>query len=165
MNNSVNNFIEKIKNNKKVRLAIIIVLLTILILYLFLSVVQKNENIQNENEIDLYVNSLEDKLSSVLSKLSGAGRVEVVISVESGMETVLATEKILKDTEYGVEQTEKPIIVNGKTVTLKELYPKIVGVLIVSEGANDIMVMRKIQEATVSLLNVGLEQIEILSMN
>lgn len=165
MNNSVNNFIEKIKNNKKVRLAIIIVLLTILIVYLFLSVVQKNENTQNENEIDLYVNSLEDKLSSVLSKLSGAGRVEVVISVESGMETVLATEKILKDTEYGVEQTEKPIIVNGKTVTLKELYPKIVGVLIVSEGANDIMVMRKIQEATVSLLNVGLEQIEILSMN
>ena len=144
---------------------IIIVLLTILIVYLFLSVVQKNENTKNENEIDLYVNSLEDKLSSVLSKLSGAGRVEVVISVESGMETVLATEKILKDTEFGVEQTEKPIIVNGKTVTLKELYPKIVGVLVISEGANDLMVLRKIQEATVSLLHVGLEQIEILAMN
>ena len=164
MNNSINNFIEKIKNNKKLRYFIVIALVVILIFYLVISVSNGTKTEKDSNEIDVYVDNLEDKLTSVLSKVSGVGKVEVIITVESGMETVLATEKIIKDTEYGREETEKPIVVNGKTITLKELYPKIVGVLVISEGANNITVMRKIQEATISLLDVSLEQIEMLSM-
>ena len=55
-------------------------------------------------------------------------------------------------------------MLNGKTVVLKELYPKINGVVIVAEGANNITVMRKIQQATTSLLGVDLGRIEILTM-
>jgi stage III sporulation protein AG len=80
------------------------------------------------------------------------------------METVLATEKTITETNGGKEVVESPIIINGKTVVLKELYPKINGVVIVAEGANNITVMRKIQQATTSLLGVDLGRIEILTM-
>ena len=164
MNNFFSNIIQKIKNNKKLKIIIIGFLSTLLLFILIFSYIKPENNEKNTNEIDLYVSGLEDRLSTFLSKVECAGKVEVVISIESGMETVLAMENTVKDTEYGSEKSEKPIIVNGKTVVLKELYPKIVGVLIVSEGANNIKVMRKIQEATVSLLNVELNQIEILTM-
>ena len=55
-----------------------------------------------------YVTNLENKLSKILTKVDGAGKVSVMITVESGMEIVTATES----------GSEKPIIVNGKVVIL-----------------------------------------------
>ena len=116
------------------------------------------------SSVDEYVANLEDRLSSTLSKVEGAGNVSVVITVESGMETVLAVESTTTKTADGTETVEKPILVNGKVVVLKELYPEITGVLIVSKGANNIAVLRRLQDATVSLLDINVNQIEILSM-
>ena len=79
------------------------------------------------------------------------------------METVLAKETIIKETINGKETIESPITVNGKTVVLKELYPKITGVLIVTEGAKSISLMNKLQQATTSLLGVDIKNIEIIS--
>ena len=80
------------------------------------------------------------------------------------METVLAMKTTTKENANGIVESEtSPIIINGKTVVVKELYPKIVGVLIVSDGAKNISVMNKLQQAAVSLLNININQIEILS--
>ena len=114
--------------------------------------------------MNAYVEELENKLSQTLSKVSGAGNVSVVITVESGMQTVLANKTVTTTNSNGTTTEESPIIVNGKTVVLKELYPKIIGVLIVAQGANNIAVLNKLQQATVSLLNIELNQIEILTM-
>ena len=123
-----------------------------------------NQSSKSQNSVDSYVTNLEERLSKTLSKVKGAGKVSVIITVESGMETVLASKIITTETPTGTEVEETPLIVNGKTVVVKELYPKIVGVLIVAEGANNISVMNKIQQATISLLDIQLNQIEILSM-
>ena len=45
------------------------------------------------------------------------------------------------------------------------MYPKITGVLIVAEGANNLSVMNRLQQATMSLLDIDINQIQILSMN
>ena len=111
-----------------------------------------------------YVQSLEKRLSSTLSKVEGVGKVSVVINVESGMETILAMKTTVVETSSGKETTQTPLLVNGKTVVVKEKYPNIVGVLIVCEGAGNISVLYKIQQATVSLLDIELKQIEILTM-
>jgi stage III sporulation protein AG len=90
--------------------------------------------------------------------------VQVVINVESGMETVLATKISINQDNGVLEKREEPLIVNGKTVVIKENYPKITGVLIVAEGVDNIMVKSKLLNATVSLLNVNVNDIEILTM-
>ena len=158
--------LEKIKTNKKIQYLIIAVLSVLIIFCVLYGVASKNSE-QPAAETDLitsYVSNLEDKLSKTLGKVSGAGEVSVVITVESGMETVLATKTVTTETASGTEIEETPIIINGKTVIVKELYPKIIGVLIVAKGADNISVRSKIQQATVSLLNIELKQIEILTM-
>ena len=66
--------------------------------------------------------------------------------------------------DNGKKMVETPLVVNGKTVALREDYPQITGVLIVAQGAGNIVVLNRIQQATVSLLNIKLNQIEILTM-
>ena len=94
------------------------------------------------DEIIAYVKDLENRLEKTLSKVKGAGEVSVVITVDSGKETVLASEKVTVTEDGRTTVTESPIMVNGKPVVLKENYPEIVGVLIVAQGANSISVMK-----------------------
>ncbi len=157
--------IEKFKKNKFLQYLIIILLLIIAV-FVFFGDLFQNENDENltNDTVSAYVESLENRLTNALKKVDGAGNVTVVINVKSGMQTVLATEKTVTESTSGKETVETPIIINGKTVVLKELYPEISGVLIVSEGADNIAVCTKIQQATMSLLDIKINQIEILSM-
>ena len=158
-----NNFFKVFKENKKLQL-IIVVLLAIILLF---SIFSKENNIKTTNNVDeitQYVSLLEDKLCNLLSKVEGCGKVSVAIMIDSGKETVLAMKKTTIESSGKIQMEETPIIVNGKTVVLKENFPKISGVLIVCEGANKISVMKKIQQATTSLLDVDINKIEILAM-
>lgn len=165
MSEKIKNIFEKIKSNKKIQFGIIIALLLIIII-LFILPINTNQSKDTKvlSNVDVYVNSLETRLENTLAKVSGVGKVSCVITVESGMETVLAMKTTTTINSSGTETVETPIVVNGKTIVLKELYPKINGVLIVAEGAKNITVMTRIQQATQSLLDIGPDKIEILSM-
>ena len=160
-----NNLLEKVRKNKKIQLILVSILVFILLItFVFSSNNNEEKSAQNTDEITSYVNDLESKLSNVLSQIEGAGSVSVIITVESGWETVLAMKTTSKTDVNGVTTTEStPILVNGKTVVVKQLYPKIVGVLVVASGAKNISVMTKLQQATASLLDVDINKIEILA--
>lgn len=167
MNNSrINKFIDKIKTDGKTRVILIIFCFALLALLVAVNLLpKKTESASGSNDaVAGYVSGMELKLENLLGKVEGAGKVSVAISVESGMETVLAMTTTTKETSGGREITSTPILVNGKTVVLKEVYPKISGVLIVAEGADKLAVYGKIQQATLSLLDVKASQIEILAM-
>lgn len=155
---------EKIKSNKKLQIIIICICVGLILLIVAFSSFSSTTQSISLDSVDLYVQNLENRLSKTLSKVKGAGKVAVVITVESGMETVLASKITTTENSMGKEVEESPIVVNGKTVVIKELYPKIIGVLIVAEGARNISVMSKLQQATISLLDIQINQIEILSM-
>lgn len=160
-NFSLKNFI----NNKKFQYVLVCVLAVLVVLIFVLSFMPNSQVKSDEiGVVDEYVKSLESRLSNTLSQVKDAGKVSVVITVESGMETVLAMKTTTKENGSIIETETSPILVNGKTVVIKEKYPNIVGVLIVCQGANNITVLSKIQQATVSLLNINLNQIEILAM-
>lgn len=120
----------------------------------------KTNDETSTDTVSEYVSGLENKLENTLNKLSGAGKVTVIISVESGMETVLATTKTSDESKV----TEEPFTVGGKTVVLTETYPKIVGVVIVAEGANNLSVRVSLINATAVFLNIDTEKIQILPM-
>lgn len=154
-------FFDKLLKNKYSKFIVPIILVIVVIVILFNTSGLFTTNVGIEDD---YASILENKLCQTLSQVDGAGKVSVVITVESEMETVLAMKKTVTETVNGTEIEETPILVNGKTVVLKELYPKIIGVLIVAEGAKNIAVLSKIQQATVSLLDINVNQIEILTM-
>lgn len=166
MNNSrISKIIEKIKTDSKTRLIAIVLGIVLIVIIIGVNLFGGKKDGENTgDEVFRYVYTMEQKLESLLNKIDGAGKVSVAINVESGMETVFATETVVKETTSGRETVSKPVLVNGKTVVLKEMYPEISGVLIVAEGAENITVYRRLQQATLSLLNVKASQIEILTM-
>ena len=164
-NSRLNKFIQKLKTDAKTRRILIIFCFALLALILALNFLpQKTAVAGNSDAVAEYVSGMEIKLEKLLNQVDGAGKVSVAISVESGMETVLAMTTTTKETSAGKEIVSAPVLVNGKTVVLKEVYPKICGVLIVAEGADKLAVYNKIQQATLSLLDVKVSQIEILAM-
>ena len=166
MNNSrINKLIDKIKTDGKTRFILILFCFALLVLLIAVNFLpKKTESAGTTDSVADYISGVELKLENLLSKVDGAGKVSVAISVESGMETVLAMTTTTKETSDGREIVSTPVLVNGKTVVLKEVYPKICGVLIVAEGADKLAVYNKIQQATLSLLDVTASQIEILAM-
>ena len=105
-----------------------------------------------------YIDVLEGKLSAALSEIDGAGSVEVVINARSEGELVLAMETTVN--EDG-SVTTKPVLVGGEVVVLEEKYPEITGVLIVSEGADDLSVRFSLLEAAASVLNINQSIIKV----
>ena len=161
----INKLLDKVKSDGKTRFIVIIICCFLLIAIIGFNLFSKNnEIIENSDAVSEYVYILEQKLERLLSSVNGAGKVSVAISVNSGMETVLAMTTTTKESSGGKEIVYTPVIVNGKTVVLKENYPTISGVLIVAEGAENLRVYNRIQQATLSLLNVKPSQIEILAM-
>lgn len=163
-NNGKTKVAEIIKSNKKIYYAVAGIMVIILVLVLFGGFFSESSKKETSDSVGDYVAGLEERLTNSLKNVEGVGKVSVVINVESGMETVLAT-KVTVTENGGVKETvETPIIINGKPVVLKEMFPKITGVLIVAEGAGSISVLRRIQQATVSLLDINVNDIEILTM-
>lgn len=157
--------LDRLKADKKLSFAIIAVIL-VLIVFLISGIVpsKKDSETSESDKVSEYICGLEKRLTDILSAVSGVGKVRVAIKIESGMETVLAGKTTTTETSGSKETTETPIIVNGKTVVIKEVYPKPSGVLIVAEGAGNIMVFKRIQQAALSFLDVDLNKIEILTM-
>lgn len=158
-------FIDRLKSDKKLLFAVIAVFV-VLIVFLFSGALTEKDGKKTaeSNTVSDYVCGLEKRLTDVLNSVSGVGKVRVAITVDSGMETVLASKTTVTENGGDTERTETPLVVNGKTVVIKELYPKPSGVLIVAEGAGNIMVYKRIQQATLSFLDVDLSKIEILTM-
>lgn len=154
-----NSSLKKFFSKLKIEYLIVIVLAAICLIIVFGST-NSNGKDDESSDIDEYVANLEDKLQNNLSKVRGAGKVSVIISIDSKMETVLAT---VKKSENDIV-TEEPFTVGGKTVVITETYPKISGVVIVSEGADNLSVKVALVNATKVFLNVGSDKIQILPM-
>lgn len=158
--------IQKLKNNKTIEYIFLgLISIAVVAVLAFSLVKPASTEAYEDDEVISYVKDLENRLEKTLSEIKGAGNVSVVITVDSGKETIYASEKVTVSENGKTTVTESPILVNGKPVVVKENYPEIVGVLIVAQGANSISVMKNIQQAAVSLLNINLSRIEILAMN
>ncbi len=113
--------------------------------------------------------SLEQRLSSILSEIDGAGKVEVFISFEGETRFEYATTKDVQSntSSYGDKVTEvvsektSIVVVGGAPVILREISPKIVGVVVVAEGAGNVFVKLNIMKATAVALDVEPSIIEV----
>ena len=119
----------------------------------------------------------EEKLKAVLSCIRGAGRVEVMITYETGREIVTAmttntnTSSSISqngsDTSQSSQTTEtsQPATYSGEAgkepIVLYEKEPTIRGVIVVAEGAADVTVRLDLQRAVHAVLDVPLSAIEV----
>ncbi len=124
---------------------------------------------------------LELRLIEVLSKIRGAGKVDVLVTYETNGEIVTATvrqtDEDVKDangtggsqTSRTVREVTEPATVetaNGHApIILYEKEPIVRGVVVVAEGAADFSVRAKLQAAVQAATGIPISQIEVFEMS
>ena len=111
------------------------------------------KNAEQNSSSQSYIDEMEHKLVSVIQKIDGVGNVEVAISHDATTESVYAYET----------GTNNILYVKGEPVVIKTLPPKIIGVVVVAEGAENPIVRMKINEAVVTLLDVDVARVQVFT--
>lgn len=155
-------FFKSIKKTKSDYLIIAILIIAVSAV-IFITFAGGKTTATSKTETELYITSLEEKLSGVLSKVDGAGKVSVMITVSSGIRTEIAKEEKTSSENGKTVTTSSPILVSGKPIVLTEIYPEINGVLIVAKGADDVRVKMALLNATTTTLGVSCDKIQILN--
>lgn len=98
-----------------------------------------------------YQEQLEQRLAELIGQIDGAGKTSVMVTLESGEETVYAL-----DTQSGQTQSQEThVLLNGGNALEQTVYlPKICGVAVVCEGGGDIRVAARITELVGALLDL-----------
>ena len=124
--------------------------------------------------------TLEEKLEEILSQISGAGSVDVMISYMNEIERIPMTDTKVtktviseKDSNGGERKTEETsteenIIYEESNnikvpVTKQSLLPEVIGVIVVAEGAYNETVKANLKRAVEATVIVASERIQVFS--
>ena len=117
--------------------------------------------------------ALEDRLADTLSQIEGAGRCEVLLTLESGTEQILArdseTDREEGDDRQSLRRSTETVIVSRggsaeEAVVVRQLYPVFRGAAVVCEGAGDPAVRLQVTRAVAALTGLGSDRIAISQM-
>ncbi|WML35310.1 stage III sporulation protein AG [Clostridium sp. OS1-26] len=140
-----------------------------------------DQQTSNDRSAQDYENTIQQKLKDTLEKIEGVGKVEVMVSFESGEEQVPAvnindstsnTEE--KDNEGGTRNTTQKnngstvVVTNegdkSKPLIVKTYKPKVSGICVVAEGAEDKVTALRITKAVVDLFNIPENKVNVYPM-
>lgn len=188
------NFFDRVKNiftNKEKRVENLVSFLIILVITLiFINKILQNGTVKPEedykNEVGVELasssefvqNDLEKKLENILGKISGVGKVSVlltysesssIVPIYNSSQSTSTTEE--KDTSGGTrtitsEDNKKDVITDSSSniVTEKQIMPKIEGAIITAQGANDSSVKSNIISAVEAVTGLGNHKIQVFEM-
>ncbi|MDE7260908.1 MAG: stage III sporulation protein AG [Oscillospiraceae bacterium] len=109
----------------------------------------------------------EAAMEEILGKISGVGRVDVMLTLQSGSELILAEEGSLRysgdsRTPDSYERTNQPITDSGGVVVTQEMYPQYRGALVVCDGGGNDSVRLQIISAVSALTGLGADRIAVV---
>ena len=129
-----------------------------------------------------YETDLEARLEKILSLVEGAGKVEAMITLSHGKETVVLQDTTISET-HGDEsdgqggtrvtsdysESKDTVMVRQSDgsempVVLVEAWPKVEGVIIIAEGGNNIIVKDALIKAAQAVLGVEVHKVQVFKM-
>lgn len=165
------------KSEKRVRILVLLGVLGILLLCLseFLPhtrTAQKEDTAKTQTDVNDFCAQTEKKLSELIAQVEGAGRVQVMLTIESSDEKIYAAdEKSNAKTDGDAEQKSydsQYVLVDGASgdtgMLLKTNAPKVKGVIIVCDGGENPAVANQITNAVSAALGVGANRVSVLKM-
>lgn len=144
--------------------------------------VKEAEPVIEETQTD-YISVQEAKLKSILSKVEGAGEVEVMITLRASKELIIE-----KDTPSTVTSSEEEDSTGGKRSSserttnettvynqdgsgstspyvIKEIEPEIEGIIVLAKGGDDPVIAKNISDAILALFRVEAHKIKVMKLN
>jgi stage III sporulation protein AG len=166
-----------VKKNKFVMVVLLIGLVLIL-LPTGVNAVKKDAPPAAQDDPVFSLSEQEARIAAALSKIEGAGKVTVVLTLKCGTEQVLAEDESVSTSQSGkgdttesdLERTTETVIISGGSsqenpVTLKYIYPEYLGALVVCEGADNAAVKYQLVKAVSGLTGLGADKIVVTKMN
>lgn len=120
-----------------------------------------------------YIKKSEKNLENLLSEIDGAGKVQVMLTVESCYENVYARsyDSKAENSQNGAqsELTEDYVIVkkgsnNEECLVVKVYEPTVKGVAVIAEGADSIKVKTAITDTVCALFDISTAQVSVEKM-
>ena len=111
-----------------------------------------------------YAAELEGRLRALLEQVEGAGRVEVMVTLLSGAETVYATDT---DTAADGSGRQQHVLVSGAqgpALVERVAVPAVQGVAVVCEGGGSAAVQSRVTAIVEALTGVGTSHITVTPM-
>lgn len=139
--------------------------------------------IKSGDELQSYAASLERTLEDILSVMEGAGKVKVMITMESSAEAIVekdVNKEISASTEVDSEGGSRNTSGNtqaGETVYKNDgsnnavpyvkqvICPKIAGVVVCAQGGDNETVNKNITEAIQALFGIEIHKIKVIKMS
>lgn len=176
---------EKTTGNKKIiENLVLFLILFIIVIVVINSLGEEAESVQSNVQLTTSIKqdekNQEEKLEEILSFIEGAGKVDVLITYSDGIEqipmynTKQSTTTIQEaDISGGTRKTEEiskeqNIVYNEegnlKTPVIKQtINPKIVGVIVVADGAKSLSVKESLMNAVEATLDVSAHRIQVFA--
>ena len=149
----INEFLKKEKNKK---LVYVILIIGVILLSLPSFLPQKEAEPSRETVVN---ERLEERLSDIISEISGVGKVKVMITYKSTSEKRVAKDKNTRNSANEIYEEEKNVLLGSgseqKPFITREEMPKILGVAVVAEGGGRDDVKAEISRAVRALTGVS----------
>lgn len=112
---------------------------------------------------------LESKLEQMLSKMHGVGRARVMVTLEKGTESIVAVEqKTVTGEKSSTSEIHPATLQSGgkeDAIVLTEVLPRVRGVLVIADGAENITVRCNISAAVSTVLGIDESLVEVFAMS
>ena len=113
--------------------------------------------------------TIEGKLEETLSRLNGAGKVKVMLTIEKGEQTVYQTDSTYSHNENDTDTKTQTILITGsdrnETGLIYQINPPIyLGAIVLAQGADNPVVKLSIVEAVSNVTGLGADRITVLKM-
>ena len=113
------------------------------------------------------VRETEAAMEAILSEISGVGRVDVMLTLHSGSELVLAEDAALRysgdaQAPDSYERSTDTVTASGGVVVRQEIYPQYRGALVVCDGGNNDRVRLAVVNAISALTGLGTDKIAVV---
>ena len=124
---------------------------------------------QNKRTGDVYTKNLDKELAELLCKVEGAGKVEVILTVAKGAETIYQTNSDQSFDEQNSNIKVETVIISdnsrNETGLIMRVDPaKYLGAIVLCQGANQASVRLAITEAVSKITGLGSDCISVLKM-
>lgn len=165
----ISKFRLKIKQDKKLLMIIIAGFIGIFLIFLSGTGQDKKENTENTAEkIQTAEERMAKELEELIKTVEGAGKVKVMITVDSLEERIVAVNENNKAEDDSYENMQEYVIIenSGKQdgLTLKIITPVIRGVGITCEGASSNVVKQEITMLVSATLGIPQNRIQVTKM-
>ncbi|MGN0998243.1 MAG: hypothetical protein ACI4PO_01665 [Faecousia sp.] len=153
---------------KKYKYALLVLILGLSLMLIPNSAKQKSAQTDSVESTAPSCESLDRRLEDILSQIQGAGKVQVMLTIQSGEEILYQTDQKISSGSSGTSQWDTVIITDANRaesgLITQVIAPTYKGAIIVCEGADKASVRLAVVEAVSKVTGLGADRISVLKM-